>query len=427
MTTVGDGDHHPAPVAYLTKRFPRLSETFILDEILALEDAGVPLQLLSIADPHEAVVQPDVARVTSFITYLQGEPGLAHTVRQLRRQWAAHRELWGVDRTRYLQLLAAAARARNRRVAMRHFVQAGLLAVLVRRSGARHLHAAFAHTPAAVAYQVHLLTGLPFSFAAHAKDLYLSDPVDLASRAAAAEFVLVCSASAERDLRAITGTSTEVRLQHHGVDTAAFHPATEAAMASPRQPLRLLAVGRLVEKKGYPVLLQALAQVADGGRRVRCRIIGAGPLQAVLRRQIEELGLRDCVELRGALTREDVTAAYRDADAFVQTSVVLADGDRDGIPNSVLEAMSCGLPVVASAVAGIPEVIDHGVTGVLVPPGESSELAAALVTLADDPVLRRTLGRNARAHVVAHLDRAECGRSVAELFARRTAVAEAPT
>lgn len=425
MTTMGGG-RDTAPVAYLTKRFPRLSETFILDEILALEEAGVTLQLLSMADPHEAVVQPDVARVTSSVTYLQGEPGVAPTVRQLRRQWAAHRELWGVDRDRYLRTLLTALRGRNRRVALRHFSQAGLLAMLVRRSGARHLHAAFAHSPAAVAHQVHLLTGLPFSFAAHAKDLYLSDPVGLASRAAAAEFVLVCSASAERDLRAITGTSTEVRLQHHGVDTVAFHPATQAEAAAPHQPLRLLAVGRLVEKKGYPVLLDALSQVADGGHRVRCRIIGAGPLQASLQRRIDELGLQHCVDLQGARTRQEVTAAYRNADAFVQTSVVLADGDRDGIPNSVLEAMSCGLPVVASAVAGIPEVIDHGVTGVLVPPGESAELAAALVTLADDPVLRRELGRNARAHVVAELDRAQCGRSVADLFARYTTAGAVP-
>lgn len=424
MTAMPGGRTDAGPIAYLTKRFPRLSETFILDEILALQDAGVALQLVSMADPHEPVVQPDVARVASPVTYLQGEAGVANTVRQWRREWAAHQELWELDHGRYLRTLRFAVRSRNRRVALRHFTQAVLLSGLVHRSGACHVHAAFAHSPAAVAYQVHLLTGLPFSFAAHAKDLYLSEPTNLARRAAAATFVLVCSASAGRDLRAVAGPAAEIRLQHHGVDTTTFRPAEQLPAAAPPQPLRLLAVGRLVAKKGYPVLLQALSEVADGGRRVRCQIIGAGPLQSSLQRSIDELGLRDCVELRGALTRQEVTAAYREADAFVQASVVLADGDRDGIPNSVLEAMSSGLPVVASAVAGIPEVIDHGVTGVLVPPGAAHDLADALLTLADDPVLRRRLGQNARAHVVAQLDRAECGRSVAQLFTRSTPVGE---
>ena len=406
-----------ATIGYLTKRFPRLSETFILDEILGLEAAGVPLRLYAIADPGETLVQADVARVASPVVYLRSPAGREQSARRTMATFAAHARLLGRSPRRYLGVVGYIVRKRRHRSTLRHFADAGRLAVLLEAEGACHLHAAFAHDPASVAHFVHLLTGIPFSFGAHAKDIYASEPELLARKVAAASFVLTCSESAAVALRAIAGTAAaRVVLARHGVDTARFAPASgEARDRPPRQPLRVLAVGRLVDKKGYPVLLEALAALDAAGRSVSCTVVGAGPAKAALEAIAARLGIASAVRFVGARTHQEVAAMYRRADVFVQASVILANGDRDGIPNSLLEAMASGLAVVASDVAGIPEVVLPG-CGLLVPPGDGDALAGALRQLADDPDLRARLGSAARRHVIAHLDRSVCARAIAPLF-----------
>jgi glycosyltransferase involved in cell wall biosynthesis len=255
---------------------------------------------------------------------------------------------------------------------------------------------------------------LSFSFAGHAKDLYLSDPAALAKRAEAAEFVLVCSASAAAQLDRRAGRCARIVLAYHGVDSERFKPASPDG--DRRGPVKILAVGRLVEKKGYPVLLDALAALVRRGHRVQCEIVGGGELEGELRERISRLGLESVIALRGARTHQQIADSYAGADVFVQASVVLTNGDRDGVPNSLLEAMASGLAVVASDVAGIPEVIRDGATGLLVPPEDSGSLAAALGRVVEDVELRRRLGEAARDHVVAQLDRRVCSRRVAVLF-----------
>jgi len=413
-------------VGYLTKRFPRLSETFILDEILGLEAAGVPLVLIALAHPGEGLVQPDVSRVASPVTYLRP---LGDWRRVLAAQGAtlvAHGRLLIRDPRRYVGVVGCVARSRQRLPALRHFWQAGRLALLLEEAGVRHLHAAFAHGPASVAYFVHLLTGLPYSFAAHAKDVYLSTPDGVARTMSAAKFILACSESVAGALRGIAGhEGHKVVLALHGVDTTRFAPAASGQRAPGESggPLRVLAVGRLVEKKGYPVLLDALATLVRSGRSISCTVIGTGPLKAEIEESITRLGLESVVSLRGARTHQEVAAAYTAADVFVHAGVVLANGDRDGIPNSLLEAMASGLPVIATAVAGVPEVVAPG-CGLIVPPGDAAALASQLATLADDPRLRERLGSAARAHVVANLDRIVCARSIAALFGHRAPVPE---
>lgn len=415
---VGAGAPTGVPtVTYLTKRFPRLSETFILDEILGLEAAGVPLRLYALADPGETIVQPDVARVSSPVTYLHGTDRLGDA----RATAAAHLLLLAREPRRYLRTVFYIARKRRHLATVRHFLNAGRLAELARRDGSRHVHAAFAHGPASVAHFVHLLTGLPFSFGAHAKDLYLSPPDLLGRKVAAAEFVLVCSRAAETRLREIAGPAADkIVFAPHGVDTTRFRPATRhhspADFAGSAEPMSVLAVGRLVPKKGYPVLLDALGRLAGRGVAVRTRVVGVGPQRRDIDSLVAEYGLAGSFELLGARTHQEIAALYPSADVFVQASVVLADGDRDGIPNSLLEAMSSGLPVVASAVSGIPEVVLDGTTGLLVPPGDPEALAGALARLAADPGLRRRLGAAARQHAVERLDRTACVRHAAVLF-----------
>ena len=402
-----------ATVAYLTKRFPRLSETFILDEILGLEAAGVPLRLYSIGDPAESHVQPDVSLVASPVVYLRHR-GLLGTLADIVATVAAHVTLVATRPRRYAAVAGEVLRSRNRRTAARHFAFAGRLAVTVERARARHLHAAFAHTPASIVRYTHLLTGLPFSFGAHAKDLYLSDPVNLAIRATQAHFVVVCSESAGQALTELAGPRARILLAYHGVDSHRFAPARTQDAGTAE--LRILAVGRLVAKKGYPVLLEALHRLAADGIPLRCEIVGAGELAGEITERIDRLDLAGIVTLSGARTHQQIAQAYRHADVFVQSSVVLPDGDRDGIPNSLLEAMASGLAVVASRVAGIPEIVTDAVTGLLVPPADAGGLADALRRLAQDPALRTTLGAAARQHVVTHLDRRVCTRQTAALF-----------
>lgn len=441
-------------VGYLTKRFPRLSETFILDEILGLEAAGVPLRLYALADPAERIVQPDVAKVKSPVVYLRSPRGWRRSVSDALATVAAHARLLRRSPKGYLDVVWYIARERRHLATVRNFAQAGRLALILEADGARHLHAAFAHAPASVAHFVHLLTGLPFSFAAHAKDLYTSPPDLLARKIADARFVLTCSASAASALAAIAGPdAAKVLLAYHGVDTGRFAPL-DAAPAVPAMPgdavpampadappdvaavpalvggggagegepagpgpapMRVLAVGRLVAKKGYPVLFEALAALARQGSRVTLSVIGEGVDRPQLEAMVDSLGLSSVVHFLGAQPHQQVAAAFRQADVFVQASVVLGNGDRDGVPNSLLEAMASGLAVVASDVAGIPEVVAPG-CGVLVPTGDPRALASSLALLAGDPGLRSRLGRAARDHVVTRFDRAACARAIAPLF-----------
>jgi len=406
-------------VGYLTKRFPRLSETFILDEILGLEAAGVPLRLYAIAHPGEEIAQPDVARVKSPVVYLRAPGDWLQSGRDIAATLAAHARLLGRSPRRYLGVVAYIARKRRHLSTVRHFAEAGRLVLLLEADDARHLHAAFAHGPASVAHFVHLLTGLPFSFSAHAKDIYVSAPDLLARKVAAASFVLTCSESAAAAMAAIAGPeAAKVLLARHGVDTTRFAPPASPPEPGSQSPLRVLAVGRLVAKKGYPVLLQALAALAAEGRPVSCTVIGAGPDKAELEAMARHLEVSPLIRFLGSRTHQEIAASYLEADVFVQASVVLANGDRDGIPNSLLEAMASGLAVVASDVAGLPEVVVPG-CGLLVPPGDPAALAAAFELLAGDPALRRRLGQAARQHVASSLDRAECVRAIAPLFGSR--------
>ena len=432
--SVGSGPPASPPrVCYLTKRFPRLSETFILDEVLGLEASGVPLRLFAIADPGEEDVQPDVARVNSTVTYLRTGGRWVTTARDYARFVRGHAVLFGRRPRQWTGAAVQMLTSGRIRPLAKHFLEAGGMATAMDRVDGDHLHAAFAHGPASVAHYVHLLTGRPFSFAAHAKDLYLSSPHLLAEKVAASTFVLACSENAADELHRIVAShpdpnvnvhTAKVILAPHGVDIGRFRPGRPAVRTEPGT-LRILAVGRLVPKKGHSTLLAALASLKASGVKFRCRIVGGGALRDELSRLVTRLGLEDQVTMCGTRTQQEIIEEYHRSDVFVQASVITADGDRDGIPNSVLEAMASGLAVVASSVAGLPEVIRNGETGLLIAPGQSDPLARALRSLADDPTLRDQLGSAARRFVVEHLSRSSCIEPVAYLLLGSIPVASA--
>ena len=390
-----------APVAYVMKRYPRLSETFILNEIRAMERLGAKLHLFSLLQPEPAPHHPMVAEVTAPVT--APPPGRADAVRAFAR---AHAAMLLRAPLRYLGALTRAAwwsvqTARPASV-WKQFARGGFIAAACRRAGIRHIHAHFANAPAASARFASLMSGIPYSFTAHAKDLYLTPKRVIWRRARAARFVATCTEYNAAYLREIMGTDAgKIARVYHGIDLGLF---AARAPITPRAEHLILSVGRLVPKKGHDDLIAAFARLRDRGLRFRAVLVGAGPLRDALSAQIAALHLGDCVTLRGAMTHAALIDLYRQADLFALSPRIAEDGDRDGIPNVIAEAMAIGVPVVSTAISGIPELVQDGVTGRLVPPGDPAALAGAMALLLTQPDEAARLAAAGRARLEREFD-----------------------
>lgn len=397
-------------VAYLLKRFPRLSETFILHEMLALEARGMQLRVFAIQDPDEAMVHPEVRRLAARVTYLPRATlsGFAQLLRS--HFWLLRR-----DRRRYIGALRLALTRSSPLVGLRHLLRAGWLARELAHEDVGHLHAHFAHGPAATAQFVHALTGLPYSFTAHAKDIYTTPSIRLQERLREARFVVTCTGHNHHYLASLvdTATSTHIHRIYHGVDVRRFHPLPHL----PQDPPMVLAVGRLVEKKGLTYLIDACAVLRGQGVPFQCLLVGGGPLRDQLLAHIVALGLEDSVTLLGARTQKELVEIYRQATVFALPCVVLENGDRDGIPNVLVEAMSMGLPVVSTRISGIPELVDHERNGLLVPPRDAPALAEALRVLLADEAWRSRLGTEAHRTIAERFDLTHNAARLEALFA----------
>ncbi len=371
--------------AYILKRYPRLTETFILNEVRAMERLGARLELFSLLPPEPPPHHPMVAEVRAPL----------HPVPQITRgNWqellAAHLRCLARAPQRYGYALACAMvwsiTAPSPRSVWKQFTRGGFVANRCRKNGVEHIHAHFANAPAAVARFASLLSGITYSFTAHAKDLYLTPQRVIQRRARAATFVATCTGyNASYLHRLLPETPGKVHLVYHGIDLAQF---SQLAPARPRQASEhalILAVGRLVPKKGHEDLIHACKELDRRNRDFRCLIVGEGPLRAALQKQIIDLGLQDRVVLRGAMTHADLIALYREAAVFALAPKIMEDGDRDGIPNVIVEAMATGVPVVATGISGIPELVIHEKTGLLVPPDDPMRLADAIQSTLDDP------------------------------------------
>jgi glycosyltransferase involved in cell wall biosynthesis len=383
----------PSPrVGYVLSNFPVLSETFVLHELLELEAQGLALEVFSVRRPPGQLRHEDVGRLRAPVTYVPGP------LRLLGMQRRIAATLGPEYRRQRIRVAARGPRETWR------FLQAGFVAHEARRRGLTHLHAHFAHHPALVAMYAAQLAGISFSFTAHAMDLYRQqvDRRTLIRKLAAARFVVTVS---EYNAAFLQELAPEVRdklvLVRSGIDLERFAPSPPPA---PR-PFRILCVARLVEKKGIGVLIAACRELKERGRSFRCDVIGEGRLRPALEALIRQHQLGEVVQLRGAATHEVVREHYRAAHAFVLPCVVAEDGDRDGLPVSLLEAMACGLAVVTTPVTGIPEVLRDGENGLLVPPGDPAALADAIARLMDDPALAHRLGAKARPVIAAGFDR----------------------
>ena len=388
-------------VAIVVKGYPRLSETFIAQEILGLERRGVGLRIVSLRHPTDrqrhAVHGEIAAPVTYLPEYLHHEPRRTATAWRRARTLPGYAHAWNGFRSDVRR-----DPTRNR---VRRFGQACVLAAEL-AGQVSHLHAHFLHTPASVARYAARMLRLPFSLSGHAKDVWTAPDWDLAGKLVEADWTVACSAAATERLRAVA-PDARIDTIYHGLDLRRFAPDPTPPVPrrgdDPRDPIRVVAVGRAVEKKGFDVLLQALAGLPET-LHWRLTHIGAGPLLQHLQRQAQALGVDHRIAWRAAQTQDRVLTALREADLFVLASRVTANGDRDGLPNVLMEAQSQGLPVVATRVSGIPELVRHAATGLLVPPEDAGALGDAIRRLSADPALRQRLGGAAAARIRAQFD-----------------------
>jgi glycosyltransferase involved in cell wall biosynthesis len=377
---------HPRRIAVLVKRFPRLSETFILNEFLELRRQGVPVDLYAIMNPNEGRSHPEALALVPEVVYLQTGSiwgALPSALRTIRRH------PWGSIRA------AAWTLTRHTLPALRNCLHAMVLVDRLAQGEPAHLHAHFLHSPAALAFIARKISGQRYSLTGHAKDIYTTLPENLLMRCRNAEFVTTCTHANRRHLVDEIGLpASKVWLCRHGVDLDRFDDDR-----SDPQSGRILSIGRLVPKKGFDVLVRACGEMRRRGSDFELRIIGGGPLRDELLALAREEGIADLVHLTGSMSQAEVAGELAAAQVFALSPVVMPNGDRDGIPNVLLEAMAAGVPVVASAVSGIPEVIADGVTGRLVPHGRPDRLADALMQMLSDAPQRARLAEAARRFV----------------------------
>ncbi len=399
-------------VGYVLKQYPRLSETFILNEILGLEEQGIDVSIFSLRHATEGRFHPAVASVKGAVHYA-ANPDKAAFLDSLRAlpDLKAERLPEVFD---FLDLLPADRRARLALGAIE-------IARRTQDSGVSHLHAHFLTVAAHTAHLVHLLTGLPYTVTAHAKDIYRHTvDWDLAARVArlTAAVVTVCDANLHYLAHRFDGSDVSLVRIYNGLG-----PQDPPAATAARTPGLVLGVGRLVEKKGFDLLLDTIAALVPTRPELRGVIIGDGGEHTALKTQASRLGIAGRVTFTGPLPQHEVALWLRRAAVMVAPCRIGRDGNRDALPTVLLEALGAGLPAVTTPVAGIPEIIDHDVEGLIVPSDNSTALTSAVASLLDDPVRRETMSQAGPVKLARCFDRSHTITELIDTFTKRQLVA----
>jgi glycosyltransferase involved in cell wall biosynthesis len=405
-----------APVlGIILKGYPRISETFISNEILLLEKLGFSIHLISMRRPRENFSHRSVNKIRATVDYLP------ETLLKPLPRLLYHNLLLAAKRPK---LYAAALKTAYRRflrthksATIKHLLQAGYLAHrFLPASGITHLHAHFAHSPTSVAMFTSQLTGLPFSFTAHAKDIYTSDPRQIREKIGLAQFAITCTEYNRRYLSKLSdGNTTPIHRIYHGIDIQLFCNKNEIPRI-PVQPYQILTIARLTAKKGLPTIYKALRILCDQGISLHHTHIGGGEDREKVISLIKDLNLESVTRLLGTQPHQVVLEHYKNAELFVLGCEVAPNGDRDGIPNVLAESMAMGLPVVATHLSGIPELVENEKTGLLVPSGQPDKLAAAMLHLLTDLNLRSRIATAARQRVARAFDNRKLIRDLAEIY-----------
>ncbi|WMS40999.1 glycosyltransferase [Acuticoccus sp. MNP-M23] len=374
-------------IAVVVKGYPRLSETFIAQEILGLQRMGFDLLIVSLRHPTDGALHDLHHEITAPVLYLPEY--LKDDPPRVRAGMKAASALPGFADAEgaYAADLARDPSASRRR----RWGQAAVLAAELPADVAQ-IYVHYLHTPASVARYAAKMRGLPFAFSAHAKDIYTTPQWDLRTKIADAAWGATCTAYNARVLRALSDDPAKIDLVYHGLDVARFPepPARVAHTGEAGDPIEIVSVCRAVEKKGLDDLLRALARLPEG-LHWRFSHIGGGALVPDLQALADRLGLGARVAFLGSMARDRVIETYAAADLFVLASRIAKNGDRDGLPNVIMEAMAMGLPVISTAVSAVPEIVTPE-TGILVPERAPEALAKAVEVLAADPAKRLALG-----------------------------------
>ena len=370
-------------IGYILTTFPALSETFVLNEILELERQGMTVTVFSLRKPRNEPRHPEMSQLRARIVYLIDDPLARPSVSDLAEGAVTY--LKAILRGQFAEL-------KNISRGMR-------VAAASRRSGVAALHAHFADRPASFAYWAHRMTGLPFSFTAHAIDIFehgLTDALMVTKLREARYVITVCDFNKQFILDHYPGAIADsIHVINNCIDLKYF----VFRESEPEGERFVLSVGRLVPKKGFNLLIRACAKLRGQGQDVRFKIIGEGPERGTLESLADSLGVRDLITLVGAAPHDAVKDLLGRATIFCMPFRRTPSGDQDSLSLVLIEAMASGVPVISTRLAAIPEIVDHGVNGLLVEPEDADGIAAAIMQLIDNPVLRESLRRAARAKV----------------------------
>jgi len=402
-------------VAYILKRFPRLSETFILNEILELERRGVEVHIFSFLKPNDGKFHAKVASLKATVRYFDDlDP----------RKWhdftAAEWPLLAADSERIWELLRESfERGDSNRI--NELWWGVWIAAQAKRLGIHHLHSHFGTMSSTVTWFASRVSGVPFSFTVHAKDIYFYDMSTHRLREKlrdAARVVTVTNYNRDYLLEEVPELPADrLRVIYNGIDLAHFKPDATV----PREAGLIVSVGRLIPKKGFDDLLDACALLKQRGIPFRCAIVGEGPDEPALLQQRRALDLDAEVEFVGALSQDEVLALMRRADVLALGCKEGPDKNRDALPTVLLEALGAGLPVVSTDFSGIPEIVESGVEGFLVPPGDAKALGEALARVLQDPQLRARLAVAGRAKASERFDVQRNADALVEIYATSAA------
>jgi colanic acid/amylovoran biosynthesis glycosyltransferase len=368
------------PLAYLFERFPSFSQTFCYREIAELQRQGLRLPIFSIRRPKDEPPQDWNEHIVERVHYLPEEAELLGEVQRASRKGKLTREI------------VAALDEWGRRADFLRLYQAVYVGVRLRQDGIHHVHAHFAGLAARTAFWIDKFFGIRFSFTAHANDIFTlrNFEIGLDKLVNAARLIVTETDYAAKFLRGrFPDRADRIHRIYNGLDLAEFRRADFSAA-----PPAIVAIGRLIEKKGFPDLIHACRLLKDRGKSFRCEIIGEGPLEKELRAQIDRLELQNCVELLGAKPQHEIAERLAAGTVFVLPSVIGSDGGMDNLPTVIMEAMATGLPVISTAIGGIPEMVVENETGVLVPAGDAGALARAIEKVIVDLSFARHLGKN---------------------------------
>jgi glycosyltransferase involved in cell wall biosynthesis len=413
---------HPTPtLGYILKGYPRISETFISNEILLLERMGFTMRLFPMRQPRETFSHASVKEIKAQVDYLPTEL-LAEFCRLLRPNIF----LAAKKPKQFKETLRTAAQgvSKGKELAtLKHLLQAGYLTNkhLEKDKTIAQLHGHFAHSPTSVTMFASLLSGIPFSFTAHAKDIYTSDKEKIRKKIAHARFVVTCTRHNKEYLQTIAGNCpTPIYCIYHGIDLDLFQQTV--SKPETHNPFKILTVARMTPKKGLPTIYTALAGLHQKGIRFQHTLIGDGDDRAKILALISSLGLEDHCRWIGTRTHEEVLVHFKASDLFVLGCEIAENGDRDGIPNVLVESLAMGVPALSTNVSAISEVLIDGKTGMTVPPSQPEQLEKAMLRMLTDQQLRQRVITGGQQYVTDTFDNGQWIQKLAEIFRKHNSI-----